>query len=93
MRVALLVLLSICLACGVAFGGAANTVTGDEQPATTETGIPNFTIQDKDVNGRPQHMDKTGGKEGDELTPVERRIIVRDAIISNRGNPSNPAGQ
>jgi len=92
MRIALLVVLSICLACGVAFGGAANTVTGEEKPVTTETGIPNYTVQDEDVNGRPQHMD-TDDRTAEELNSVERRIIVRDTIITNRPNLQNRAAE
>jgi len=92
MRIALLVVLSICLACGVAFGGAANTVTGEKKPVITETGIPNYTVQDKDVNGRPQHMD-TDDRTAEELNSVEQRIIVRDTIITNRPNLQNRAAE
>ena len=93
MRIALIVVLSICLACGVAFGGAVNTVTGDqEQPAKTESGIPNYTQQDENVNGRPQHMD-TDDRDAEDLNSVERTIIRRDTIITNRQNLQNRAGE
>ncbi|GAF95066.1 unnamed protein product [marine sediment metagenome] len=88
MRAVLIALLSICLTCGVAFGGAANFVTGEQdhqikvhQP---ESEIPNTTILTEDTNGRPQKLDKRGDEDGTDLNPTERRIIIRDAVISNR---------
>ena len=90
MKIVLAVLLSLCLAVGVAFGGAANMVTGEG--VTTETKIPNYVQQDEEGNGRPQHMNIVR-PDGEELNPVERRIIVRDTVISNRQNLQNRAGE
>ncbi len=84
-RVVLIVLLSICLACGVAFGGAANYVTGDQdQDVAYKSKIPNATEQDEDVNGRPQHMDTVDDQDAEDLNSVEQTIIRRDTIRSNR---------
>ena len=58
-----------------------NTATGVE--VATESGIPNMATEGEDVNGRPQKLDKKGDEDGTHLNPVERRIIIRDAIISN----------
>jgi len=85
MRTVLIVVLTLCLACGVAFAGAENTVVGNEEQATTETGIPNYTQQDEDGNGRPQQLD-TDDRSAEELNAVERTIIKRDTIISNRNS-------
>jgi len=92
MRIALIAVLTFCLACGVAFGGALNTVAGNEEQPATETTIPNYTAQDEDVNGRPQHMD-ANKEDGEDLNPVEQRIIVRDTIITNRQVLQNRAGE
>ena len=93
MKVVLIVLLSICLACGVAFGGAANYVTGDQdQVVAYKSKIPNATQQDEDVNGRPQHMD-TDDRDAEQLNSVERRIISRDTVISNAPALVNRSGE
>ena len=45
-----------------------------------ENTIPNFTQEDPaDTNGRPAHLDVE--KEPDQLNPVERTIILKDAIL------------
>jgi len=42
--------------------------------------IPNFTTEDPNgTNGRPAHLDIE--KEPDQLNPVERTIIIKDAIL------------
>jgi hypothetical protein len=93
MRIVLTVVLTLCFACGVAFGGAANYATGDQdQKVAYQTKIPNATLQDEDVNGRPQHMD-TDDRTAEELNSVERTIIRRDTIITNRQNLQNRAGE
>jgi len=55
-----------------------NTTIGQAE----DTGaIPNLTEDPNDTNGRAAHLDTE--KEGDQLNPVERTIIIRDAIITN----------
>ena len=91
------VLLSIFLSSGFVFGQTANFVTSGEDHAIKshepESSIPNMAQPDEDVNGRPQKMDTRGDTEGTNLTPVERTIIYRDAVISNRPNMQNRAGE
>ena len=59
-------------------GSIPNTTIGQ----TEDTGaIPNLTEDPNDTNGRAAHLDTE--KEGDQLNPVERTIIIRDAIITN----------
>jgi hypothetical protein len=90
MRVVLTVLLVLFLAGGVAFGDATNFVTGEGTQVPAK--IPNLAQQDQDVNGRPQHMD-TDDRTAEELNSVERTIIRRDTIITNRQNLQNRAGE
>lgn len=93
MRIALIVVLTICLGCGVAFAQAENTVTGNTEVADAESGIPNYTLQDEDVNGRPQRMDAGDRETAEELNAVERTIIKRDTFQSNRQLIKNQPGQ
>ena len=93
MRIVLIVVSVICLAGGVAFGGAANYVTGSpDQEVVYQAKIPNATLQDEDINGRPQQLD-TDDRTAEELNSVERTIIRRDTIITNRQNLQNRAGE
>ena len=93
MRIVLTVVLTLFLACGVAFGGATNYVTGSpDQEVVYQAKIPNATLQDEDINGRPQHMD-TDDRSAEELNSVERTIIRRDTIITNRSALQNGAGE
>lgn len=65
----------------IADEGIPNLATEQE---TVQSGIPNMASEDKlPINGRPQKLDNLGDKDGDEINPVERRIIIRDAIRSN----------
>ena len=59
--------------------GATISVAQDQE---IEGAIPNLTQEEPtDTNGRVTQLDTE--KEGDQLNPVERTIIVRDAIITN----------
>ena len=84
MRIVLTFILAVLL-CMFSISAIAqeipNTATGVQ--VATESGIPNMATEGEDVNGRAVKLDKKGDEEGTELTPVERRIIVRYAIISN----------
>ena len=65
----------------IAGQGIPNLATDEEIVAE---GIPNMATEDKlPVNGRPQKLDKIGDEDGEEINPVERTIIIRDAIRSN----------
>jgi len=58
---------------GVGVGGAFCEESKDNA-------IPNFTQEDpNDTNGRPAHLDIE--KEPDQLNPVERTIILKNAIL------------
>jgi len=85
MRIVLIAVLSLCLVfAGTAFVFAEDQATDNQatQVIEPEAGIPNYT-QVEDGNGRPQQMD-TDDRTAEELNSVERTIIMRDTIISNR---------
>jgi len=64
--------------------GIPNLTDSNQRVAVEDSKIPNAAAEkDHGTNGRPQKLDKRGNVAGDELNPVERRIITRDAIISN----------
>ena len=92
MRIILAVLLSLCMLCPVAFG---DELTSNATPDVKVEGttIPAYTNTGEEVNGRPQHLDANGVPIAEDLNPVERRIIVRDTIITNRPNLQNRAAQ
>jgi hypothetical protein len=62
---------------------AGDSIPNMATQPVAEEGIPNLVTEDADTNGRATHLDNKGDEEGDELNPVERRIIILDAIISN----------
>lgn len=52
-----------------------------------EDKIPNYIQEDTtDTNGRAAHLDTD--KEGDQLNPVERAIVLKDGAKSNQLNPN-----
>lgn len=77
--------------CPMAFG---DQITGWSTPDEQVGGsnIPAYTNTNEEGNGRPQHLD-TDDRTAQDLNPVERRIITRDTIISNRQNAQDNAGQ
>ena len=79
----LLAVLVITLFIGVNIGTALADSTTTSQPQEVVSSIPNLTQPEdaEDTNGRAAHLDTE--KEGDQLNPVERTIIIRDAIRSN----------
>ena len=80
----LLAVLVIALFIGVNIGiVSAQDNTTTDQPQEVVSSIPNLTQPEdaEDTNGRAAHLDTE--KEGDQLNPVERTIIIRDAIRSN----------
>ncbi len=70
--------------------GTADTQTQDDQiPNLTQTTHQDSTLMPQDTtdaNGRAAKLDTE--KESDQLNPVERAIIKRDAIRSNQLNPN-----
>jgi hypothetical protein len=64
-------------------------LTGENETQIQSAKIPNMT-EDEGTNGRPQHLD-TDDRTGEDLTPVEQKIIQRDTIQSNQ-DTSIPVG-
>jgi len=90
-KVVLVICVIICmLASGAIYAqDAAQPVTPTVTAAETEGAIPNYTDQEpEETNGRAAHLDKDK-ESGEDLSPVEIKIIRRDTIISNR--PAVPA--
>ena len=75
-----LVVITMLLGAGV---GIASEEQQDQSEQSINT-IPNFTTDtvSTDTNGRAAHLDTE--KEADQLNPVERTIIIQDAIRSNQ---------
>lgn len=91
----LIILLALLFITSPAIGNdASKYVIGEDDKliVTTEGGIPDYTEQDETVNGRPQNLD-TDNRTAEELNSVERRIIMRDTIITNRQGLQNLGGQ
>jgi len=87
-------LLALCFASPAIGNDIPDYSTGGsgDQIATTGSEIPNYAEQDENVNGRPQHLD-TDDRTAEELNPVERKIIMRDTVISNSQLIKNRKGQ
>jgi len=65
------------------FASVGVVIAGDQ----IENTIPDYTQEDTtDTNGRAAHLDTD--KEGDQLNPVERAIVLKDAVKSNQLNPN-----
>ena len=84
MRIVLAVLLSLCIMCPVAFGDQLNSNANVQESDVKK--IPQYTNTNghTDGNGRPQHLDTENRENGASLNPVERTIIMRDTVITNR---------
>ena len=93
MRLVLAVLLTICMLCpAISFG---EEVTDDALSAQQTQTISDWSEPAETVvtvNGRPQHLD-TDDRTAEELNSVERTIIRRDTIITNRQNLQNRQGE
>ena len=81
----LIVALFLCMSTAVADQkGIPNLTLSEPEITGTQGKIPNTATVDKsDVNGRAVKLDTKGDQEGTQLNPVERRIIIRDTIITN----------
>ena len=84
MRIVLTFILAVLL-CMSSISAIADEIpnTTTEPNVATESAIPNMATEGEDLNGRAVKLDKKGDEDGTHLNPVERRIIIRDAIISN----------
>ena len=93
MRLVLAVLLTICMLCpAISFG---EELTDDGLSAQKTQTISDWTEPAQTVvivNGRPQKLD-TDDRTAEELNAVERTIIRRDTIITNRQNLQNRQGE
>ena len=93
MRIVLAVLLSLCIMFpAISFG---EELTDDELSAQQTQKISDWSEPAQTVvivNGRPQHLD-TDDRTAEELNAVERTIIRRDTIITNRQNLQNRQGE
>ena len=67
----------------IADDGIPNLTLSEPQITGTQSKIPNAAVVEEDANGRAAKLDKKGDQDGTELTPVERKIVVRDSIITN----------
>ena len=86
MRTLAVLFLSVFLCMSIAVAqeqGIPNMTLSEEQITGTQATIPNTTTMEENTNGRAVKLDKRGGKHGTDLTPVERRIIIRDTFVTN----------
>ena len=73
----------VALLCMSSVSAIAEEIPNMTEPqVVAEAAIPNTATEDADVNGRPQKLD-TDDRTGEDLNPVERKIIRQDTIISN----------
>ena len=84
---AILVGVILCIST-MSYAAGIPNLTGENETPTVGQKIPNMAM-DEDTNGRPQHLD-TDDRTGEDLTPVEQKIIQRDTIQSNRD--ARPSG-